>query len=390
MLSRILAVTHKEVTDASRDRRTLLVTLVSAALAGPIFLMLIFNLIASQAEKSRDIHLPVVGAERAPALIAFLKRQQVTIEVAPADYEARVRSGDLDVVLEIDEQFAATVAAGRAGIVWLTYDRSRDRAGPAIGEVESLLRAYERLWGRERLLLRGVANSVVAPLELRGINVATPRQSGALILFLIAYYGLFSSVIGSLSFALEAAAGERERMSLEPLLMTPASPLEIATGKWLALALFNLLIVVVTLTGFYLTLAFAPLPSVGVPFLFSARDVGRFVLILLPLIALMPAVLLYLGSRGRSIREAQANTSLVFFVVSIIPMIQQFMQRKEPAWILGVPVSGQYSLLKAVLRGDPLRWIDLAQSYAAPFALTAMALWAIARLWSRESVLASK
>ncbi len=390
MLSRILAVARKEVLDASRDRRSLLVALVSAAAAGPIFLMLIFNLIASQAEKSREIKLPVVGAERAPALIDFLKRQQVTISEAPADYEQKIRGGDLDIVMTIDEGYPQAVADGRAGIVRLTYDRSRDRAGPAILEVEDLLRNYNRQWGAERLTMRGIAPSVGMPVELRGVNLATPRQSGALILFMIAYYGLFASVIGSLAFALEAAAGERERMSLEPLLMTPATPLEIAVGKWLAIALFNLLIVCVTLTGFYLTLAFAPLPPVGVPFLFSALDALRFVLILLPMIALMPAVLLFLGSRGRSIREAQANTSLLFFVVSIIPMIQQFTQRKEPPWILDVPVSAQYTLLNRVLRGEALHVSDLLQSYATPIVLTVLALFAIARLWSRESTLAGK
>ena len=390
MLARITAIARKELLDASRDRRTLLVTLLSAAAAGPIFLMLIFNLVASQAEKSRAIKLPVIGAERAPALIDYLKRQQVTIEAAPANYVDAIRQGDLDVVLEIDEHFQDSVAAGRPGIVRLTYDRSRDRAGPAISEVEQQLKSYGRQWGLERLLLRGVAPSVADPLEVRGVNVATPRQSGALILFLIAYYGLFSAVIGSLSFALDSAAGERERSSLEPLLMTPATPLQIAVGKWLAIALFNALVVTVTLTGFYLTLALAPLPPIGIPFLFSARDVGRFLLILVPLIALMPAVLLFLGSRGRSIREAQANTSLLFFVVSIVPMVQQFLQRKEPPWILDVPVSAQYTLLNRVLRGDTLQWADLAQSYVAPLALTALALYGIARLWSRESVLAGK
>ena len=52
MLSRILAIARKELIDASRDRRTVTMTIVSAALAGPIFLMLIFNLMASQAERA--------------------------------------------------------------------------------------------------------------------------------------------------------------------------------------------------------------------------------------------------------------------------------------------------------------------------------------------------
>ena len=71
-------------------------------------------------------------------------------------------------------------------------------------------------------------------------------------------------------------------------------------------------------------------------------------------------------------------------------MVQQFLQRKEPPWILNVPVSAQYTLLNRVLRGDTLQWFDLAQSYVAPLVLTVLALYGIARLWSRESVLAGK
>lgn len=390
MLNRILAIARKELVDASRDRRTVMMTIISAALAGPIFLVLIFNLIASQAEKSRELTLAVVAAERAPALIDYLKRQQVTITAAPADYEAQIRAGDLDVTLLIDENFARDVAEGRAGIVQLVFDRSRDRAQASITEAESLLRGYNRLWGGQRLLLRGMAPTVGNPLELREVNVATPRQSGALVLFLVAFYGLLAAIVGGMAFALEATAGERERASLEPLLMTPASTLEIAIGKWLSLALFVLVIVFITIGGFYLTLAFAPLPAVGVPFLFSARDVLRFMAILLPLVALMPAMLLWLGSRGRSIREAQANTQLLLFVMSLVPAAQMFLQRKEPDWLLYVPVSAQYVLLNRVLRGDTLSMIDLAHAAIVPLILAAAAIWAFSRTWSREAVLAGK
>ena len=123
--------------------------------------------------------------------------------------------------------------------------------------------------------------------------------------------------MGGLAAALDTTAGERERQSLEPLLMTPARPMELVVGKWVAVVLFNALVVVITLAGFYLTLTFAPLPPVGAPFLFSAREFGRFLVVLLPTMLLVPAVLLYVGSRGRTFKEAQANVSVLLFVVSL-------------------------------------------------------------------------
>jgi sodium transport system permease protein len=190
--------------------------------------------------------------------------------------------------------------------------------------------------------------------------------------------------------ALDTTAGERERQSLEPLLMTPARPAEIVIGKWLAVCAFDALVVTLTLTGFYLTLAFAPLPPVGVPFLFGAREFGRFLLVLVPMILLLPAILLYVGSRARAYKEAQANVSVLLFVVSLIPLVQLFMQRKEPAWLMFVPVSAQYSLLNTSLRGEPLVLAQLALSWLAPLALIVIALVAVARRLSRESILSGK
>ena len=388
-MQRTLAILRKELTDMFRDRRTATVTLLSSILAGPILLLLIFNLMARQVDRALELTLPVKGAEHAPAVVAFLERQQVTIAPAPADYENAVRRGDLDVVLVVDDAFASDVAHGKPGRVQLVYDRSRDRARPSIEQAETLLRAYNRLWGEQRLLLRGVASSVANPLRIESADLATPQQSGALVLFLVAYYGLFAALMGGMAVALDTTAGERERQSLEPLLTTPARPIEIVVGKWLAVVAFDALVVTLTLTGFYLTLALAPLPPVGIPFLFGAREFERFLVVLVPMILMLPAILLYVGSRARAYREAQANVSVLLFVVSLIPLVQLFMQRKEPPWLMFVPVSAQYSLLNTSLRGEAPALAQLALSWLAPLLLIVLALAAFARRLSRESILSS-
>ena len=387
---RIGTVARKELTDMFRDRRTAMVTLLSAIAAGPIFLVLIFNLLANQADRARELRLPVAGRDNAPALAAFLERQEVTLTEAPADYEAQIKRGDLDVVLVVEPQFERDVAEGRQATVRLVFDRSRDRARPLIDQAESLLRAYNRLWGQQRLVLRGVASSVGNPMTVEDVDLATPQQSGALVLFLVAYYGLFASVMGGMAVSLDTTAGERERQSLEPLLMTPVRPAELVVGKWIAASAFDGLVVLLTLTGFYVTLTFAPLPPVGIPFLFGSREFVRFLIVLLPMVLLLPAVLLYIGSRARAYKEAQANVSVLLFVVSMLPVVQLFLQKKEPAWIALVPVAGQYSLLNVALRGEALPLLQLAQSYLVPLGLTFVALAAVARLFSRESVLVGK
>jgi len=390
VLRRIATIMVKEIRDTSRDRRTLVVALLTAVAAGPIFLVLIFNLIASQADRARELKLPQIGLSNAPALMSYLVRNQVTLSDAPDDYEAKIRAGDLDVVLVVDANFAADVAAGRQGIVRIVSDRSRDRAQSSIRQAESLLRNYNRLWGGQRLLLRGIAPTVGDPLNVEDVDLATPQQSGAIILFLVAFYGLLASVMGGMAISLDTTAGERERQSLEPLLITPARPEELVIGKWLAVCLFNAIVVAITLSGFYLTLTFAPLPAVGIPFLFSAREYGRFLVILVPVILLIPAILLYVGARARTYKEAQTNVSMLMFVVSMVPAVQLFLQQKEPAWLVFVPISGQYMLLRQALRGEAISIPNLAASYVVPALLICLALFAFSRLLARESILAGK
>ena len=252
------------------------------------------------------------------------------------------------------------------------------------------LQGYNRQWGTQRLILRGIAPVVAQPLNVENVNLATAQQSGSLILFLVAYYGLFASIMGGMAPALDATAGERERGSLEPLLSSPLTPFQLAAGKWISIVAFAGMVVILTLCGFYLTLNFAPLPAVGVPFLFGVTELGRFLAVLAPLVALIPAVLLYLGLRGRTLKEAQANMSVLLFVISMLPVVQQFLQRKEPPWLLWVPISGQYTLLSHALRGDVISCTEWMQSAAVPMSLTVLALYAVSRLLSRESVLASR
>lgn len=387
---RVATIVGKELVDIVRDRRTMLVTLFTAIASGPLILLLLFNLVAGQAEKALDLKLPAGGLEHAPALAAFLVRQQVTLLPLPADHEARIRAGDLDVALTVEPGFAAAVAEGRPATVRLVYDRSRDRARAAIDQAESLLRAYNREWGRSRLLLFGVSPDVANPLDVERRDLATPQSSGSLVLFMVAYYGLLATLIGGLAAALDTTAGERERLSLEPLLTTPASPLDIVAGKWLAIVALNAVVTALTLGGFYLTLRFAPLPAIGIPFLFGATELARFAVILLPLALLAPAALVYVGGRGRTMKEAQSNVSVLLFVVSVLPFVQMTMQQKEPWWLALVPVSGQYGLLARALRGDALPLPELALSYVTPLLLALVALALAARTLARESTLAGR
>src|SRR5512145_804882 len=105
-MSQAIVVTRKELKDWARDRRSIITVLISSLLApGLIFFM--FNTMASRQRQVEDVTIPVVGAEHAPALMAWLKQQAgVTVTEGPVDAEEAVRSRQQDVVVVIAEDFA--------------------------------------------------------------------------------------------------------------------------------------------------------------------------------------------------------------------------------------------------------------------------------------------
>ena len=207
----------------------------------------------------------------------------------------------------------------------------------------------------------------MSPLQIEARDFATPQSSGALVLGLLAYYALFAALMGAMAAALDTTAGERERGSLEPLLTTPTAPLELATGKWLA--------VVRARRAGGRRHPRRVLPDAAL----RPAAVGRHpVPVRLPAVrrvhgdpgAADPAehrpILLYVGMRGRSVKEAQANISVLMFAASILPVVQMFMRRKDPEWLLSVPIAGQYALLSRVLRGDALVFQEWLQAFGIP------------------------
>ncbi|HEX7558501.1 MAG TPA: ABC transporter permease, partial [Usitatibacter sp.] len=162
----LLTVYLKELKDALRDRRTAIMILVASIVTGPLTLILVAQFVSGLEEKSATLKVRIVGQQYAPELTNFLQRNDVEIETAPADYEARVREGRLDAVIVIPEDFDERLLAGDNAKVEIVYDDSRAESGPAIRQAERLMRAFNRETGMLRMMARGVSPDLVEPVKV--------------------------------------------------------------------------------------------------------------------------------------------------------------------------------------------------------------------------------
>jgi len=381
-----LVVFAKELRDALRDRRTAFMILVASIVTGPLTLVLMAQFVSGLEEKAATLKVRVAGSEHAPQLVNFLRRNDVEIEAAPADYAARVREGRMDAVLVIPEDFDELLLAGDSATVELLFDDSRTESAPAIRQAERLLRAFNRETGTLRLVSRGISPDLIEPVKLERVNTATPRQKGALLLVLIPMFAILSPLLGGMAVAIDSTAGERERGSLEPLLANPVPARAFVAGKWLAAWTFACLVTALTLSGFVaaaLLYAQKKLEALGA---FGGFELVQFMVVMVPFAAMTSALQMLICTYGRSYREAQTYVSYLFTAVSFVPIVVMFSALKDAAWQRAVPVLGQQMALSRVMRGDVLALADYVVPALVAAAIAAAALGVVARLLREERI----
>jgi sodium transport system permease protein len=338
----------------------------------------------------RTLELPVIGAEHAPNLMAWLEAQDVRAVAAPDDPDRAVRSQELEVVLRIDTTFGDDWRAGRPARLELIYDSSRPlQSGATIARIRGLLEAYDSQVGTLRLIARGIHPAVVQPLLVGSRDVATPESRFDLAQQMLPYLLLLLAFIGGMQLAIDATAGERERQSLEPLLATPATRAAIISGKILATAAFTLLSVLVTLVMYRLAFALVPAERMDMSLAVPVDALGLLLLVILPVVLLGATVLTALAAFARSHREAQGYLPLLIFLPMLPTLYLMVAPVKTQAWMLAVPFLGQNQLILRILRREPIGLAEWAISLGSGFVLVAIVWVLAARLYHREQLAAS-
>ena len=381
LLNSALHVYLKELLDALRDRRTLLVVFASSVALGPLVLVAISQLVGNMEKRAEARVIVVQGIEHAPALRNFLERQTYTIQPAPADFEQQLKDSKLgDPVLVVPSSFGSDVARGEAPLVELFSSSGNQRAQSGSGRVARLLQAYNQEQATLRLAVRGVPASTLTAVEIEERDLSDPGARAAQFAIMVPYFVMMAVLYGALNAALDTTAGERERGSLEPLLMNPASRWALVLGKWGAVATLGLMIAVLSCMSFLPAQWLLRSETLAAVFQFGLREALWFIGLLLPLAALVSALLMAIAIRCKSFKEAQANATVVILAVSLLPLMTLFNQEGTSPWHLWVPALAQSTLMAKVLKGETPLPAELLLTAGVSVAVTLLALGYVVRL----------
>jgi sodium transport system permease protein len=302
-----------------------------------------------------------------------------------------LRTGRLqNAVVVIPTDFEQRLAGGEMLRLEVVFDETASRAQPAVRTTIALLRGYNRELGMQRMLARGVSPQLLQPIEIEEVNLAGSRARGAQLLFLVPWLALLGAVVGAISVAIDVTAGERERGSLEPLLMNPVSTASIVFGKWAVAATCSAAVVLLTLAGFTTALQFVRSENLAALMQFGAPEVGLFIALLLPFSAMVAAINMLAATYGRSHKEAQTYASYITMVVNFLPILPLILTIRDAPWQLAVPALAQQTVLMRALRGETYGTVDIVLPSAIALGLTAVALAAQARLLRDERIVFSR
>ena len=392
-MSALAVVFRKELVDSLRERRSL----VSALVFGPLFGPILFVLVTSYAvnlqidEAEQPIEVPIINGAGAGNLVSHLFGRQIDVDherFADADaLRGAVRRGEVDVGLVVDRDFGEALAAGEAARVWIVADRANNTARPAIARLRAALGEYGRGIGVQRLALRGVDPSLARPLAVLTDDVSTPSGRAVLLLGMMTYFLLFSTLLGGTQVAIDTTAGERERGSLEPLLTLAASRAELVWGKIGVTFVFMAVSLAICIVSFAIAVRYLPLAEIGMTASLTPLACAGIYIVMLPFAALGAGVMTIVASYTKSFREAQTYTSIAM-VAPPLPIILVVLNPVQPSWpLMLVPSLSQHLLVTELVKGEAFDPVHLALSAVVTIAVGVACGLATVRRYRGEAIL---
>jgi sodium transport system permease protein len=391
-VNKIGIVFQKEVIDSLRDHRSW-ATGLFWALFGPLMMGGLFLMIGSSVREDleKPLTLPVQNPENAPNLIRFLGQHDVIVEPAPANPEEAVKQGDLNVVLVIPEEYGEDFSSGKSATVQLVLDSSRQSAGADVSRIQNLLEGYSTYLGRLRLVVRGVSPEVIQPVTIEEVDVATPQSRATILISFLPYFIIFAIFNGAAPIITDTTAGERERQSLEPLLINPVPRRNFVLGKLLAAFPFSLASLAITLIGFGLVFNLLPIEEfLGLRISLNLATLVSIFLICLPVVFLASAIQMLVASFARSTKEAGTYLPFIALVPSLPGLALAFLPVKPDLWTMLIPTFGQQIMINQFMRAEPFSLSNALISTVMTILISVGITFIAIRLYNREQIVIRK
>jgi len=396
-ISAIGVVYRKELTEWLRDRRTLISTVLVPLLAFPI-LMVGITALATVMIGAAEKEVPkimILGGEDSPQLLDRLKRlDKLTIVPYATNWKEQISNKDIRAAVEIPKGFQNALMEGNAPTVNIYYYQGELKSSFGADHVQKAIEEYREDVVKDRLAAKNVPASVLKPFDVKQENVAPPEKvGGASIGGFIGYAVILLCLTGAMYPAIDLTAGEKERGTIETVLSSPISRLDLVLGKFLLVFSASLLSAILSVTSMGTSFAILGhshlMNSSGSQSLnlnVGWLSVVAVFFMALPLAVLFSAVLMTIALFAKTYKEAQSYLTPLTFLV-VIPAVASVMPGVEftPKLAL-IPVLNTSLICKEIITGT-YHWGSIGLIFVSTCVYAAVALFLAVKMFQREDVL---
>jgi sodium transport system permease protein len=352
-MSAWLVVCLKELRETLRDRRTLLMMVAVPVLLYPVLLIVMEQLLLLGMRNLEADSSPVAVVGEAPVALVSLIEASEALHLVPVgdDVDAAIRTDSVMAVVVV----GPNVAADGTRSVTLLYNAASDRSNRGRAGVATVLDAWGDSAMMARLDERGLARSFAAPIAVSDSSIARPSEVGGYTLGrILPLLLVVITLLGAFYPAIDLAAGEKERGTLETLLTAPVPPRAIVTGKFVTVAIIGVIAAGLNLGSMILTFQTGVLQLTGVIGLevsLSPITVIVIFLTLIPLAVLFGSLFLGIAVGASSFKEAQNALTPVYMVVLVPAMLPIFPGIDFSPLLAVMPVAGVSFFFRELMMG---------------------------------------
>ena len=397
-LAAVGIVYRKEFTEWVRDRRTLISTVIVPLLLFPIIMVgfaSMATVLVGKAEKETP-KIMILGGQDSPQVLADLRKID-TLEIAPYqdNWKEQISEKEIRAAVEIPPGFQSALEKGNAKTVKIYFYQGELKSSLGAERIEKSLKEYRDAVVKDRLAAKNVSSSVLTPFAIEQQNVAPPEKvSGAAVGGFIGYLVVLLCMTGAMYPAIDLTAGEKERGTMETILSSPISRLDLVLGKFLLV--LSAALATAALSVFSMGISFSVLSrlnaasgrgdSAALLLQLGPKAVASIFLMALPLAVLFSAVLMTIALFAKSHKEAQSYLTPMTFLV-VIPAVASLLPGVDltPKLAL-VPILNTSLVCKEIMTGT-YHWNSIALIFVSTCVYAVVALFLAVKTFQRESVL---
>ncbi len=390
---KVAVVYRKELLEVLRDKRTLFATLVLPVLLYPL-LIVGFNAImtrqtAEMEEQGATIALRDSVNDDVTRMLATDIGSIENFSYVPYSQTTDKLYEEKEIQAIISFRDSLDAAGTRFYRVYVQYDKSKERGRLVYNKLVDSFKISEKKLMKQQLELNGVKPEILELINIREKDTSTAQKKmGMMLGMFLPYIMVIMLLSGASTVAADLVAGEKERRTLETLLVSSAARQELVFGKYLTIITLSMVNVFVNLFSISFSLKFMLANSAaemaGVQMPMSAILI--LLMAMIPLATFFAAVLLSISTFSRNMKEARTYEQPLLWVAMMLAMVS-FLPAVDMSNLMAlIPIVNIALLFKAVMINE-YTMSHLLITIGSTLVLDVLAIWATIKLFTTESVL---